>query len=270
MATENVRVLTVDTGAAQTSVKGLRNELKRLKDTLLSTEEGTKEYNDVLQQAADIQHTLKEQMEEVNASAMDFGQITGNVVKATGGLVAGLQAAKATMNLFGVENEEVLKSLEKMQNLMAITQAIPALDDGIKAFKRLGIAIKSAAAATGTLGKALMTTGIGLAVAAVAALAANWDKVKVALGGVNKEYEDILQKRIDEYVNRTTTALSKQLELQQKLISIRGGSDVDAATAAVNAYSAAIEEQTKKIDEVQVTVSQNVSALGVREGREVL
>jgi len=41
-------------------------------------------------QSAEIMHTLKEQNEELNASAMDFGQITGNVVKATGGLVAGL------------------------------------------------------------------------------------------------------------------------------------------------------------------------------------
>ena len=74
---------------------------------MLSTEEGTKEYNDALQKAANIQHTLKEQMEEVNASAMDFGQIAGNVVKATGGIVAGFQAAKATMNLFGVDDEAV-------------------------------------------------------------------------------------------------------------------------------------------------------------------
>lgn len=246
---EGVRIIKLDTQPAQTSVKELRKELKELRNTLLSTEEGTEEYNQALLKAADIQHTLKEQTEELNASAMDFGEITGNIVKATGGLVAGLQAAKATMNLFGVENEDVIKSLEKMQNLMAITQAIPALDDGFKAFKRLGTAIKSAAAATGTLGKALMVSGIGLAVAAVAALAANWDKVKVALGGVNKEYEDILQKRIDEYINRTITALSKQLELQRKLISIRGGSDVDAAREAVKVYSSAIEEQTKKIDE---------------------
>lgn len=197
MATENVRVLTVDTGAAQTSVKDLRSELKRLKDTLLSTEEGTQEYNDTLERAADIQHTLKEQMEEVNASAMDFGQITGNIVKATGGLVAGLQAAKATMSLFGVENEEILKSLEKMQNLMAITQAIPALDDGVKAFKRLGLVIKSATAGMSSLKVALASTGIGLAVVAVGALAANWDKVSDAMkrwGIINED----TQKKIEE------------------------------------------------------------------------
>jgi hypothetical protein len=42
-------------------------------------------------------------------------------------MVAGFQAAKATMNLFGVENEAVIKSLQQMQNLMALTQAFPAI-----------------------------------------------------------------------------------------------------------------------------------------------
>lgn len=131
------KVVEIDTQQATTSVKDLRQQLKALKDQMLSAEEGTKEYNDALQQAANIQHTLKEQMEQINASAMDFGQITKNVVNTVGGMVAGFQAAKATMNLFGVENENVIKSLEKMQNLMAITQAIPGIDEGIKAFDRL-------------------------------------------------------------------------------------------------------------------------------------
>ena len=112
---DNTRVLKIDTGQAQKSVKDLRNELKELRNTLLSTEKGTEEYNKTLQQAAEIQHTLKEQMEEVNASAMDFGQIASNCTKAVGGLVAGFQAANAVMNLFGVENEDVIKSLQKMQ-----------------------------------------------------------------------------------------------------------------------------------------------------------
>ena len=181
MATEKVRVVKIDTDPAQKTVKDLRNELRQLKDTLLSTTQDTDEYNDALQQAADIQHTLKEQMEEVNASAMDFGQIAGNVVKATGGIVAGFQAAQATMNLFGVENEVVLKSLEKMQNLMAITQAIPALDDGVKAFKRLGLAIKSATAGMSGFKKALISTGLGALVAALGLIIANFDKISAWL-----------------------------------------------------------------------------------------
>ena len=181
MATEKVKVVNIDTNPAQTSVKELRKELKELRNTLLSTEEGTEEYNNAMRQAAGIQHTLKEQMEEVNASAMDFGQITGNVVKATGGIVAGFQAAEAAMNLFGVENEAVLKSLQKMQNLMAITQAIPALDDGIKGFKRLGLAIKGATAGMSGFKKALISSGLGALVVALGAIIANFDKISAWL-----------------------------------------------------------------------------------------
>ena len=145
---DKVKVLQVDTNAATKSVKDLKNELKSLKDTLVSTAKGTEEYNQALQQAADIQHQLKEQMEEINATAMDFGQIMGNVVNAAGGMVAGFQAAKATMNLFGVENEGVMKSLQKMQNLMAITQALPGIEKGIKSLKRLVILIDNATTST--------------------------------------------------------------------------------------------------------------------------
>jgi len=177
MATEKVKVINIDTQPATKSVKELRTELKALKDQLLSTEQGTEEYNAAMKQAAEIQHTLKEQMEEVNASAMDFGQIAGNATKAVGGLVGGLQAAKATMSLFGVENEEVLKSLQKMQNLMAITQALPSIDNGIKAFKRLKIAIQATSLATSSWGKALIATGIGAIVVALGLLIANFDKI---------------------------------------------------------------------------------------------
>ena len=178
---ESMAGLDKENNAATTSVKELRKELKAQKDAMLSAEEGTKEYNDALQKAAGIQHTLKEQMEEVNASAMDFGQIAGNVVKATGGIVAGFQAAKATMNLFGIENEAVLQSLEKMQNLMAITQAIPALDDGVKAFKRLGLAIKGATAGMSGLKKAIISTGLGALVVALGLIIANFDKISAWL-----------------------------------------------------------------------------------------
>lgn len=171
------KVVEIDTQQATTSVKDLRNELKQLKDSMLSTEQGTEEYNNAMRKAADIMHTLKEQQEELSASAMDFGQITGNVVKATGGLVAGLQAAKATMNLFGVENEAVLESLQKMQNLMAITQALPALDNGVKAFKRLGLVIKSATAGMNGFKKALLTSGIGALVVALGYVVANFEEI---------------------------------------------------------------------------------------------
>lgn len=208
---ESMADLNKENKAATTSVKELRKELKAQKDAMLSAEEGSKEYIDALQKSASIQHTLKEQMEEVNASAMDFGQIAGNVVKATGGIVAGFQAAKATMNLFGIENEAVLESLEKMQNLMAITQAIPAIDEGGKAFGRLATAIKTAAASMSGLKAALVSTGIGALVVAVGLLATNWDKVTDAMRkwGIISEDTEAKIKKQQKALEDWRTALDK-------------------------------------------------------------
>ena len=242
MATENVTVVKIETGKAQTETQKLRQELKELKNIMLQVEEGSKEYNDALQQAANIQHRLKEQMEEINASAMDFGQIAGNVVKATGGIIAGFQAAKATMNLFGIENETVIKSLEKMQNLMAITQAIPAIDDAVKAFKRLGLAIKGATVGMSTLKKALISTGIGAAVVAVGALVVNFDKLKAAITGTNDELEEQKQKQMDEHLKKVNDELSKRLTLEGQIRKAGGQDDLTIAEERVKS----IEKEIKK------------------------
>ena len=240
---ESMAELNKENNAATTSVKELRKELKAQKDIMLSTEQGTKEYNDALQKSANIQHTLKEQMEEVNASAMDFGQIAGNVVKATGGLVAGFQAAKATMNLFGIENEAVLESLEKMQNLMAITQAIPALDDGVKAFKRLGLAIKTATIGMNGFKVALMSTGIGAAVVALGLLVANWDKVTDAMRRWGIIHEDT-KKKLEEQKKKVED-LKQKLEEAQKAYS-----DWEKQTAINNLSS----EAKEKYQELENTI----------------
>ena len=143
MATEKVDILQVNTEPSRTSVKDLRKEMKSLKDELLNLDEGTAEYNATLQKAAGIQHTLKEQMEEVNASAMDAGQLLGNTTNAVAGMTGAFQAGAGIMNMFGVESEASMEMIAKMQNVMAITQGFQAIDDGMKAFKRLGIAIKA-------------------------------------------------------------------------------------------------------------------------------
>lgn len=182
------KVVEIDTQQATTSVKDLRNQLKALKDTMASTTEGTDEYNAALRQAAEIQHQLREQMRLVNNSAADFGQIVSNTTSVLGGMIAGFQSANAVMNMFGGENEDVIKSLQKMQNLMALTQALPALDKAYKGFVNLRTVIQTATGATGKFGKALVSTGLGALV--------------VALGYVVSHLEEI-SKWLDEVTGQT-------------------------------------------------------------------
>ena len=236
---EQVRVVKIDTNEAQTSVKDLRNELKELRTTLLNTEEGTEEYNQTLVKSANIQHTLKEQMEEINASAMDFGEITGNVVKATGGMVAGFQAAQATMNLFGIENETVIKSLEKMQNLMAITQAIPAIDDAIKGFKRLSTAISTATGATSKFGKALVSTGLGALAVALGYVITNFDEISKWLDEITGQ-TDFLGTVADAVVGGLNAAWTGLVQT----IKAVGNAIVTYVTAPFKSVWAAIQAYT--------------------------
>lgn len=251
------KVVEIDTQQATTSVKDLRQQLKTLKDQMLSAEEGTKEYNDALQKAADIQHTLKEQMEQVNASAMDFGQITKNVVNTVGGMVAGFQAAKATMNLFGVENENVIKSLEKMQNLMAITQAIPGIEEGIKSFNRLSDRIlavvnrlteKTVAEEVDTVATEANTTAMEANATAtnVATTATNkWKKalvstglgaILIALGYLVTHFEEI-SKWLDEVTGQTDFL----------------GTVADAVVGGLNAAWAGLVQTIKAVGSAIVT-----------------
>lgn len=251
MATEKVKVVKIDTKPAEESLKDLRKELKETRNVMLNTEEGTEEYNKALLRAAEIQHTLKEQMEEVNASAMDFGQITGNVIKAIGGMVAGFQAAQATMNLFGIENKTVIKSLEKMQNLMALTQAIPALDDAGKAFKRLSIAISTATGATSKFGKALVSTGLGAAVVALGLLAANWDKVTDAMkrwGIISEDTEEKLNEQ-KKKVDDLRSDLSKMESDYDKWIKDKKASKLNSeAKKSYDDLSDSISNYQKQLD----------------------
>ena len=208
MATEKVEILQVDTEPSKVSVKDLRKEMKSLKDELLNLDEGTAEYNATLQKAADIQNTLKEQMEEVNASAMDAGQILGNATNAVAGMTGAFQAGVGIMNMFGVESEASMEMIAKMQNVMAITQGFKAIDEGIKGFKRLGLAIKSTTVfqklfgdaqvvsaaktkilelATKAWGKALIATGIGAIIVLIGTLIANLDKLTAAFESSSKK-----------------------------------------------------------------------------------
>lgn len=134
---------------------------------MIKAEEGTDEYNEALQQAADIMHTLKEQQEELAASAMDFGQIMGNVTSTIGGVISGFQALTASMSLLGVENKDALETIKKLQSLMALTQGISGVEKGIKSFRRLVNVISNSTLVTKLFNTATKGTATAEATATV-------------------------------------------------------------------------------------------------------
>lgn len=130
-------------GNHQRNVGNYKGELKALKEQMMSLEEGTEEYAAACARAAEISQKMQDVNEFVAQSAQDLGDQLGNVVGVAGGMVGAFQTVQATLNLVGVESESVGKALQTMQNLMAITQGLTAIEGAIDKYKRLNEALKS-------------------------------------------------------------------------------------------------------------------------------
>ena len=257
MVIEEVKI---QTGESARTVKELRKELRDLKDQLLSTQQGTEEYNSVMVKAADIQHELKEQMEEINSSAMDFGQKLGNVTKTMTGISGAITAATGALSLFGIENEEAQKKITAtMTSLIGITEGLSKMDDGIKAFKRLTIAVNSSSKAMGVFKTALISTGIGALVVVLGSVIAYWDEFTEAIG-LSSEQLEKLGNIASGVFNVFTSSLKGIAQALGKMIkgdfkgawdSLKDGFSVvkNFNEGVAEAESKREEEKTKKVKE---------------------
>lgn len=208
--TEDVNVVRIDTQPAQVSLADLRRQLKELKSTLLSTEEGTEEYNNALRESAKIQHNMAETTRIIKQSSNDVGTVFSNLANTMGGVVAGFQAAKATMTLFGIENEAVLESLQKMQSLMAMTQALPAIHKAADGFRGLRDGIAAATGATNKFGKALISTGLGAIIAVLGIVIANFETISGWIDDITGE-SNYLGKTWEKIMNFLAEAGAKTI-----------------------------------------------------------
>ena len=122
---------------------------------------------------------------------------------------------------------------------MAITQAIPALDDGVKAFKRLGLAIKGATAGMSGLKKALISTGFGALVVALGLIISNFDKISAWLDEITGQ-TDFLGTVADAVIGGLNAAWAG---LVQTLKAV-GNAIVTYVTAPFKSVWAAIQAYT--------------------------
>lgn len=250
----------IQTGESTRTVKDLRKELKDLKDQLLNTQQGTEEYSEAMRKAADIQKELKDQMLEVNNSAMDFGQKVGNVTKAMTGVSGAITAATGALSLFGVENEEAQKKITAtMTSLIGITQGLSKIDDGVKAFKRLTIAVGASSKSLNLFKTALISTGIGALVVILGSVIAYWDEFTEAIGLSSDKLQKLgdIAKGVFNVITSSlkgiATALGKLLkgDFAGAKEALKEGFSIakNFNEGVANAQAKREEEQTKKAKE---------------------
>jgi hypothetical protein len=185
-------------GKAAEKTKTLKQELRELKNELASGSLTGKAFDDATARAAKLSDTIIDVNNRVKALATDGADV---VLRGFGdmatGIVGGFAAAQGAMALFGSENEDLQKTLVKLQGATALLNGLQQVNATLQGDSAAMVALNTAktkvltfvqtryAAAVGTSTGALKlmriagaALGIGLIVAAVGLLIANFDKIK--------------------------------------------------------------------------------------------
>lgn len=130
----------------QSELQKLRKELRDQKAAMLQAEEGTEEYGRALARASEIQQRITDVNKQVTAGMRGVGEMATRTASIVSGMGGGFSALTGVMNLFGVENEEVLKSIQRLQAVMSITQGLATFVDSIDAMQEFMSSLRASTA----------------------------------------------------------------------------------------------------------------------------
>lgn len=184
---------------ASEATKSLKTQLKELKAELASGNLSGKEFDEASKKAGELQDRIGDVNQRVKNLSSDSKRLDGFVSLATG-IAGGFAAAQGAMALFGSENEDLQKSLVKIQGAVALLNGVQAVANTlnkesaastnleIKQFNILTFVKKKYAQAIGTstgamkvFKGALAGIGIGLLITGITLLIENFDKIKKAV-----------------------------------------------------------------------------------------
>ena len=158
-------------------------------------------------------------------------------------------------------NETLLKNRDITSGLNKLTGGYSLQVQSLgKTFLSLGRGIKIAAGSLSIFSKALIATGIGAIVVAVGLLAANFDKVTKALGGVTKEQEkqlndakELVTAQEDQFKTLTDTeqTLKRQGKTEKEIRDLK----IQQTNETITALEAQLQSQ-QTIKEEQLAIAQ--------------
>lgn len=241
MAKEDI-VFKVSVDEKGKSLSDLKKEFRDLQTEVSNATKGTEQYYKSLQKLASVKDEMEDLREEITG-LQDSGKFKafGNVASSIAG---GFQAATSAAVLFGVQSEEVEKTLLKVQAAMALTQGIQSLEGLAQAFTVVGTVIKTQViTALSTLKGALIATGIGAAVVALGALV-------YAANEYNEALEDEFNKqtKVNEALKEATELYEKTAIEREKIRDAQKGglNDLERELKLMEARGATEEQLFKQ------------------------
>ena len=187
-------------GSLKSQLREAQAEVAALSDKFGATSQAAAE---AAKKAADLKDRIQDAKALTDAFNPDakFTSLTRSI----GGALDGFQAFEGALGLIGVESEDLQKTLLKVQSAMAFSQGIQGALEAKDSFIQLGSVVKNAFSAMTTASKAFLVGGIGLVIAAVGLIVANYDEW---FGASKKVAEQ--QKRISEQAKEQRENIAKE------------------------------------------------------------
>jgi hypothetical protein len=213
----------------------------------------TQEYKDLLKTVGDYRKVQIQTDMAVDAAA---GTMSTKLGGALGGATAGFQLVQGAMGAFGSESAKVEEALLKVQSAMAIADGVRGFREAIPSIKSFGVALKGAIGAS----------GIGLLVIALGTLAAYWDDIKSAVGGVSAE-----QSKLNAKTDANVLAQQKKYDTisgQDNILKLQGKSERDILKIKAQQIQAVIKATEAQL--VQQEATKKAQVMAARRNRDIL
>lgn len=180
--------------------KSLKTQLKEMKALLASGTLDNQQFNKLSQEAGALQDKIGDVNQQVKNLASDSKKLDG-IVSITQGIVGGFAAVEGITAMVGEGNEDLQKTMVKLQGAMSALAGIQAVANTLNktsaayttantiatnvstfAQKRYAAAVGTTTGAMRLLRIAGAALGIGLIIGAIALLVTNFDKLKNVVG----------------------------------------------------------------------------------------
>ncbi len=171
----------------------------------------------------------------------NYPKYWGEVAQTSNQIKNGFNSLIGTMNLLGIESDEVSKSLLKIQvGFDVVSKAASSVPGIIKSLQAAKAAAIAFAGGMNIVKAALVSTGIGALVVGVGLLIANWEKISKlwrdpSPQDIAREAVERLDEAMKKNAETTDAAATGAMERYRKALK-DAGNDIDAVKKADRAY----------------------------------
>jgi len=260
-------------GNYEGATRNLKTELRALTRELMNMDSADPRFQEMTQRAGELKDQISDTQAVVKATAGSAMENMAGAMATAGQIgVAAFQGVEASMQLIGVENENILEGMRRLQALAGLGDALKVLGGigdmlteisaGVTAF-----ASKTMAAFNGMTraGKVFAVTGIGLIVTAIGYAVANWDKLTSSISNqttAQKVSNQVTKEAITSIAGELSAAdkLSKQLK-DETLTREQKLQKVKEFQAAYPGLLSNINLETMSIEQINGKLLQNIKLL---------